>query len=105
MLEKTEGRRRGQQGMRWLDSITYSMNMSLSKLWKMVKDRESWCCSLWGSKESDITATEQRFKPLYFNLDSLNILHIKYLNLPSKILISTPHKSYGYSKKTEIYYD
>ena len=40
--------------MRWLDSITDSMNMNLSKLWEMVKDREV-CCSLWGFKESDTT--------------------------------------------------
>ena len=43
MLGNTEGRRRrGQQRMRRLDSITDSMNMSLSKLWKMVKDRKAW---------------------------------------------------------------
>ena len=52
MLEKIESRRRrGRQRMRWLDGITDSMDMGLSKFWEMVKDREA--CSLWGRKESD----------------------------------------------------
>ena len=41
--------------MRWLDSITNSMDMHLSKLWEMVKDRNLVCCSPWGHKESETT--------------------------------------------------
>ena len=49
--------RRGQQKMRWLKSITYSMNMNLSKLQEIVKDKEVWhaACNSWGHKELDMT--------------------------------------------------
>ena len=56
MLGKTEGKRWGQQRTRCLDGITNSTDMSLSKLWEMVKDKGSLvCCSPWGHKELDRT--------------------------------------------------
>ena len=53
LLGKTEGRRRGRQ--RWLDSVTHSMDINLSKLQETVKDRESWCAAVHGITELDMT--------------------------------------------------
>ena len=75
MLGKTEDRRRRvKQRIRWLDGIINSMDMSLSKLWETVKDREGSCAPSWSHKELDTTEWLNNNNILYISCPSPRIL-------------------------------
>ena len=86
MLGKIEGgRRRGHKKMRWLDGITYSMDMSLSKLWEIVKDREAWQAAVHGVTKSQTWLNNNTQKAEIRTLTAISLLFIFSLSLESHV--------------------
>ena len=73
ILGKIEKKRRGWQKMRWLDHITESMDMSLSKLWETVKDREAWRAAIHGVAESQTRLSDQTILPIFGSPERIKV--------------------------------
>ena len=89
MLGKIEGRRRGRQRMRWSDGITDSMDMSSSKIWKIVKDRESWHAAVHGAEKSQ---TWQRLSDNNLMNLLLEVIFSKHFETPNSSSQSTSNR-------------